>query len=340
MNPSNNRLIAFAAIGAASVLFAGVSFGKLLIALSRKSNFASAFLPAPPRDAFAGKVFWITGASSGIGRALALHICSNHDNVKLILSSRRKGALEEVAADCRKRGADGIEVKVLTVDLSDLTSLPSKAKKALGMYGGHIDVLVNNGGVTTRSFARDSGFDVDSHVTNVDFLSYVSLTKALIPSWESQSSSKPLIINTSSVAGKVGVPVRTSYCGAKFAIQGWFDAFRIEQLMVGHPVDVLNVVLGSTRTNVARNAITESTDKSFGESDSNIEGGLDPEFVVGRVLATAYAGHKEIWIAPKKEMLILYLTQYMPDMAYKIMVTSMSKTYAIQKGSKLKDGEL
>lgn len=336
MNASNRITTTFAVIGAASILFASVSLGKLLLALNRKSNFAAAFLSAPPRDAFADKVFWITGASSGIGRALALHLCSKHDNVKLILSSRRKGALEEVAADCRKRGS-GAEVKVLTVDLADHPSLPSKAEEALSMYGGHIDVLVNNGGVSTRSMARNAGFDVDCFVTNVDFLSYVSLTKALLPSWEKRSSnkgkntSKPIIINTSSIAGKFGIPVRTAYCGAKYAIMGWFDAFRIEQIMVGHPVDVLNVVLGPTRTDVARNAITESSDARFGDSDSNIDAGLDTEFVVGRVLATAYAGHKEIWIAPKKELLMLYLNQYIPEMAHKRMMKSMAKQYAVEK---------
>ena len=106
--------------------------------------------------------------------------------------------------------------------------------------------------------------------------------------------SKSIIINISSFAGKVGAPVRTSYSGAKHAIMGWFDAFRIEQMIVGHPIDVLNVVLGSTRTDIARNAITVSADTAFGDSDNNIDAGLDVDFVVGRVLATSYAGQKEI----------------------------------------------
>ena len=122
----------------------------------------------------------------------------------------------------------------------------------------------------------------------------------LLPSWENQSSvkgkniSKPIIINTSSFSGKFGAPVQTAYSGAKHAIMGWFGGFRIEQMMVGHPVDVLNGVLGSTRTDIARNAITVSADTAFGDSDNNIDAGLDVDFVVGRVLATSYAGQKEI----------------------------------------------
>ena len=218
--------------------------------------------------------------------------------------------------------------------------LPSKAHEALSLYGG-VDVLVNNGGVTTRSMARNTEFEVDIFLANVGFLSYVSLTKALLPSWEQPVSekegriSKPIIINTSSVAAKFGVPVRTAYCAAKHAIRGWFDAFRIEQFLLGQPVEVLNIVLGSTKTDVARNAITESVNTRLEASDVNIEGGLDPEFVVGRILAAAYAGRQEIWIAPKQEMLALYLNQYVPETARKIMIKFMSKQYAFEKGVNL-----
>lgn len=337
MSFTSNRVIRLlAAIGAAFLLFTTVSLCKLLLAFHHNSNYASAFAAAPPRDAFDGKVFWITGASSGIGRQMVRHLCSSHDNVKLILSSRRKAVLEEVAAECTNMGM-GAEAKVLALDLSDIASLPSKAKKALSLYGGNgVDILFNNGGVSTRSMARNSGFDVDTFVTHVDFLSYVALTKALLPSWETndnkeKNNSRPSIINTSSVTGKVGVPVRTSYSAAKHAIHGWFNAFRIEQEIVGHPVNVLNVVLGSTRTSLAHNAIVESSNQKFGQSDGNIESGLDPTFIVERVLASAHAGHNEMWIAPKKEMLILYLNQYIPETAYKIMSGTVAKQYAVQK---------
>lgn len=327
-----------ATIGATFVIFACASLSKLVVSLGRNSDFSTALHAVPPRDAFAGKVFWITGASSGLGRALTLRLCSEHDNVKLILSSRRKDALEKVAVQCKENGAGrGIEATVLTLDLADHASLPSKAEEALSVYGGRVDVLVNNGGMTTRSMARNSDFDVDVHVMNVDFLSYVALTKSLLPSWEGQyanvkgNADTPIIINTSSVAGRFGVPVRTAYCGAKFAIQGWFDAFRLEQDMIGKPIDVLNVVLGSTRTDVARNAIVDSPGEKFGKSDVNIEAGLDPEFVVERVLASAHARRREMWIAPRKELLMLYLNQYIPEIAYSIMSKKGAKEYAIER---------
>lgn len=99
-----------------------------------------------------------------------------------------------------------------------------------------------------------------------------------------------MIINTSSIVGKFGCPVRTAYSGAKHTIQGWFDAFRIEQVMVGYPINVLDVVLGPTQTDIARNAVTDTKDAKFGDSNDLNAAGLDTSFVVERVMAAAYAG--------------------------------------------------
>lgn len=327
---------ALAAVGAASLVFASGALCKLLLALRRQSDFSTALLPSAPRGAFAGKVFWITGASSGVGRQLALRLASSHDDVKLILSSRRKEALEEVAAECRKRAPGGtrVEVTVLPLDLADRVSLAAKAKEALAAYG-RVDVLVNNGGVSTRSMARNAGLDVDEYVAGVDYLSYVALAKALLPSWEKgDADKKPTIINVSSTAGKFGLPVRTSYCGAKFAILGWFDSFRLEQCLVGHPIDVLNIVLGSTRTNVGRNAVTTSSATINGVTDVNIEAGLDPAFVADRMLASALGGREEAWIAPRSELKSLYLNQYFPETARRRFMGSLGMQYAVEKDQK------
>lgn len=327
---------ALTALGGASLLLVGASLAKLSLALWKNVDFSSALLRSPPRNAYDGRVFWITGASSGIGRALALHICSNYDNVKVILSSRRQDELEIVAAQCLSLNGSN-EVKVLPLDLAELSNLPSKAEEALNMFG-RVDVLVNNGGVSTRSLAQNSSSLVDEFVAKVDYLSHVSLTKSLLPSWleAGKSTFNPVIINTSSVAGKLGAPVRTSYCGAKHALQGWFDAFRLELQLLSQPVHILNIVLGSTRTNVARNAIVETVENTFGSNDANIESGLEPEFVVKKVLAAAWAGRQEIWIAPRKEMMMLYLNQYAPEMAKKIMFKYIARQYAVQKVSSAK----
>jgi dehydrogenase/reductase SDR family protein 7B len=330
--PLETTTKALALIGVAFLLFTAVFLYKLTFAIKKKCNFSAAIAPKPPRDAFAGKVWWISGASSGYGRALALHLCSHHDDVKLILSSRRQNVLEEVAEMCHNINRSA-NVKVLPIDFTDHASLQSKVEEALSLFDDRIDVLVNNGGVTTRSMARNSNFDVDTYVMTVDFLAYAQLTKSLLPSWEKSEKIKPIIVNTSSVAGKIGVPMRTSYCAAKFAIHGWFEALRIEQEISENPVDILNVVLGSTRTNVARNAITTSPNTKVGDEcvDKNIEAGLDPNFVVERVVASTYARHDEIWIAPSMELIMLYLNQYVPCLAKKVLSKKLAKQYVVVK---------
>eukprot|EP00957_Ditylum_brightwellii_P034137 2587624-Ditylum_brightwellii.AAC.1 len=337
----------FTTIGVATAIFTSVCFSKLFIALKSQVDFTAALTSPPPRTAFSNKVFWITGASSGIGRALALHLCSNHDNTNLILSSRREKALQEVASECEEKGS-GAQIKILPLDLADIGALKSKAETAIALFDGRIDILVNNGGVSTRAMARDSTFEVHPFVMNVDFLSYVALTKALLPTWELQISAnnkaglktRPIIINTSSFVGRLAAPVRTIYSGAKHAIMGWYDAFRLEQMIVGYPIDVLNVVLGSARTNVAKNGITESPDKKFGGKDDNIENGLEPAFVVERILASAYAGQDELWIAPRKELFLLYLNQYIPITAKKILGKAVAKQYAVQNEKTGEEKEL
>jgi short-subunit dehydrogenase len=241
---------------------------------------------------------------------------------------------------CLAAGNGRASVKVLPLDLNDFASLPSKVEEAISLFDSPIDILVNNGGITTRSLATNATFGVDERVIRVDFLAYVLLTKCLLKScWERQEmKTNPIIINTTSVAGKIGLPVRTAYCGAKHALHGWFDSLRMEQSIInGKPIHILNVVLGSTRTNIARNAITSNPETKFGDDtvDMNIESGLDPNFVVERVVAVAYARQDEIWIAPRKELLVLYLSQYFPEMAKKLISKKFAKQYAVQ-GSKEK----
>ena len=100
--------------------------------------------------------------------------------------------------------------------------------------------------------------------------------------------------------------------------------------MVGYPINVLNVVLGPTQTDIARNAVTDTKDAKFGDSDDLNAAGLDTSFVVERVMAAAYAGQKEIWLAPRNELYLLYLNQYLPEVAYNRMMKA-TKEYAVQK---------
>ena len=229
--------------------------------------------PLLPKGAFSGLVVWITGASSGIGKEMALMLAER--GARLVLSSRRKESLEKVAEECRKHNSDA-QVKIVVLDLNDMPSLASKAKEAAESFGEAVDVMINNGGVGTRAVARESSVGVDEYLIQVDYLSHVCLTKSVLPGMEQKSDAR--IINMGSIASKMGVPARTAYCGAKHALVGFMEALRGECILHGHDhIHVLNAIVGSTDTPLPLAAVTDvsgSTIETFGEADKNISNGM------------------------------------------------------------------
>ncbi len=232
---------------------------------------------------FAGKTVWITGASSGIGAALARAFAGSGATV--ILSGRRAGALAEVAAECP--GA-----RTLAFDTTDLAALPRIAADA-----GPVDILVNNAGISQRSLGLDTGFDVYRMLMEVDFFAPLRLTQLVLPGMVARRSGA--LINIASIAGKIGVPLRTGYCAAKHALVGWSDALRAETAQYGIAVHV--VCPGAVRTNVAVNAV-EGDGATRGRSDATIDAGLDPAEVAATILAGVAAGRREIVIGSDVEV--------------------------------------
>ena len=202
-------MVFLAALGAiALVALAYVAF-KLVIVFNACCDVSTGMTPTLKTDAFKDDVVWITGASSGIGRCMALLLASR--GAKLIFSSRRKDALEEVVKECRTLNPD-VSVRILVLDLNDSTE--SCKKRLRGASEGPINFLINNGGVSTRVLANGIIHGSGSIcLTQVDYLAHVTITKTLL----SGSSPPARIINVGSIAGKMGVPVRTAYCGAKHA---------------------------------------------------------------------------------------------------------------------------
>lgn len=262
-----------------------------------------------PANAYAGRVVWITGASSGIGEELAQQLAKQ--NAKLILSARSKEKLEGLADELRKSSADALEVRVLPLDLKEISSLEGKAKQALALFGA-IDVLINNGGYSSRALAFLSpGIQTDIDMMEVNFLSAVALAKAVLPSMHERKQGH--IINISSLSGKFGVPLRTLYCGAKHAMMGWFDALRVEEAALKTGVSVTNICPGSCKTNVATNAVTDNGMRR-GFSDPIIDNGLSVDFVCDRILAAAHCKLKECWLAKEGELKLCYKSQYAPEL--------------------------
>ena len=240
---------------------------------------------------FAGQAAWITGASSGIGAALARGLAAQ--GARVILSGRNVAALEAVAADC----AEALVLPFESTDYAAIVPAVEQAWEWAQQASGGIDLLVNNAGISQRSLAAETDFGVYQQIIAVDLLAPIALTQALLPHMLARGSGRIAMI--SSIAGKVGVPMRTAYCAAKFGLAGYGDALRAE---VGHlGLQVHNIYPGSVRTEVSRNALTKDGEKR-GVSDAAIDNGIEPSVAVAQMIAGMLDGNREIIIAEGAEL--------------------------------------
>ena len=262
-----------------------------------------------PGMEFDDAVVWITGASSGIGEAVARQLAQR--GAKLVLSARNAGALEAVATACRADGAG--DALVLPLDVVDYAAMAPAVAAVLERFG-RIDLLLNNAGVSQRSFCVDTHFDVYRQMLEINVLGQIALTQAVLPVMQAQGAGH--IAVTASVAGKVGAPLRTGYCAAKHAVMGFFDALRTEVAADG--IRVTTITPGFIRTNVARNALG-GDGAPRGSSDADIDGGMDVDACAATIVAGFEAGDPEIAVGGEMELGLLQLKRSDPVAAFRIL---------------------
>ena len=253
---------------------------------------------------FEGKAIWITGASSGIGRALALAFSA--EGAKPILSGRNAAALADVAARCP-------ESVTVAFDATDLDRLPAIAAE-VAAHAGPIDMLVNNAGISQRSLFLDTDFEVYRRIMEVDFFAPLRLTQLVLPAMVARGQGA--IVNIASVAGKAGSPLRTGYCAAKHAMVGWSDAMRAEIAQYGVAVHV--VTPGFVRTGIAANAL-RGDGSINGPNDDPVNAGVSPEDAAATILAGIASGTPEIAVGQGGEMALLEFPRRNPEQLYAIM---------------------
>ncbi|SRR5258708_5243786 len=255
---------------------------------------------------FTNKVIWITGASSGIGEALAYVFSA--EGAKLLLSSRRREELERVKSNC----ANPETVVVLPLDLVDIPSLEGKAAEAVAAFG-HIDIMFHNGGISQRSLVIETGLEVHRKVMELDYFSYVALTKALLPHFVDRKAGHFVVM--SSVMGKIGTPMRSAYAAAKHALHGFFDCLRAEVAPMNIKVTILTP--GYIRTNIAFNAVTKDGTK-LGKVSDNIEKGLSAEKAAVQIRKAVAREAFEAYIGKRSpEWLALWVNRLAPGLLIK-----------------------
>jgi len=261
---------------------------------------------------FNNKVIWITGASSGIGKSLAIAL--SKEPCKLILSARRTSELEKVKALCEQPEC----VYVLPLDLSETNTMSVMAKTAIAAFG-KVDILINNGGISQRSPIIETSLEVDRKLMEVDYFGTVALSKALLPHFIANQSGHYVVV--SSLMGKFSSSYRSAYCGAKHALHGFFDALRLE-----HDKDNVKVTMicpGFVNTNVARNALTADGSKQ-GYQDNMTENGLDVNVFVKQMIKAIRKEKFEAYIG-KFEKFGVFVKRLSPKLIHILTLRSKVK---------------
>lgn len=256
---------------------------------------------------YESKVVWITGASSGIGEAIAYAL--NKKGARLILSARREEELERVKANCSGNPDD---IVVLPLDLTKKSMLAGKAKTAESFFGS-VDILFNNGGISQRALAMDAEIDSVRNLMEINFFGTIALTKEIVPGMIERGHGH--VVVTSSVMGKIGTKYRSAYAASKHALHGWFDCLRQEVLE--HGVSITLVCPGFVKTDVTKNALRADGTK-YNEMGDAHKNAMDPNVFAEKLLPKVSAGKEEIYIGGK-EIWAVYLKRFFPALLNKIL---------------------
>lgn len=254
-----------------------------------------------------GKVVWITGASSGLGKALAKECALQGADV--ILTARRYEELEKVRVTLLNPER---HVSVCA-DITDESQVRHAYAQVLAAKG-RIDWLINNAGLSQRALIQDTTMQTERAIMEVDYFSQVFLTKTVLPTFIAQKSGR--IAFVSSVAGLLGTQYRASYSAAKAAIHMWANSLRAEVAQDG--VEVSVIFPGFVKTNVSFNALN-GEGKPQGHQDEAIENGLEPDLFAQTTVSALVAGEEYIVVGGAKEKLGVWVSRLSPSTLYKMI---------------------
>ena len=253
---------------------------------------------------FAGKTLWITGASSGIGRAVAIELSQR--KCHLILSSRKKEDLEKVAVICQKNGST---TSVVPFDLGDSESITNAAKNTLRTEKV-IDGLYHFGGISQRSYATETLISVDRKIFEVNFFGTIQLTKIVLPVMIKNKGGQ--IGVTTSIVGKFGFPYRSSYSATKHALHGFFESLRAEN--ISHRILVSMIIPGRIKTNISLNAL-DKQGKAHDKMDGGQDKGLSAEKTARIIVKKLEKQKKEILVGGN-ELMMVHIRRFFPRLYY------------------------
>ncbi len=255
---------------------------------------------------FKGKNIWITGASSGIGKAVAIKI--SEAKAHLILSGRNSEVLQSVANECEKNGSTTM---ALPFDLADEGSINQAVAQVINGQI-KIDALYHFGGISQRSFVHETPLFVDRKIFEVNYFGTIALTKAILPAMIKNGGGQ--IAVTSSIVGKFGFPYRSSYSASKHALHGFFESLRAEN--VQDNIRVSLIIPGRIKTNISLNAINKEGN-THAKMDEGQDKGMSAERSAKIICRKLKQEKKEILVGGN-EIAMVYIRRFFPFLYYRL----------------------
>lgn len=255
---------------------------------------------------FKNKTVWITGASSGIGEELAYSCCRR--GARVILSARDKTNLEKVKLNCEKIGAEAF---VFPIDLSDLNQIEKVATEVLNQFNT-IDLLINNAGISQRATALDTKPEVERKIMEINFFGTVALTKKVLPGMVVNGGGN--IAVTSSIVGKFGFKLRSTYSASKQALGGYFESVRLE--LADENIYVTIAFPGRIKTGISKSTVLGDGTK-YGKMDEGQANGVLAKKCAEKFIKAIEKNKREVLIGGK-ELVMVHLKRFIPFLFYRI----------------------
>ena len=257
---------------------------------------------------FQDKIVWITGASAGIGKEMALQLSKL--GATLVLSARRLQALEEVKAQL----SHPEKAMVLSLDMEAPDTFQPAIEKVIDAYG-RVDLLFLNAGISQRSFIRDTNMNVDRRLMEVNYFGPIALTKLLLPHLQKQAEST--IAVNSSLAGKFGFFERSAYSASKFALQGFFETLRLEEAENNIDVNMLCAI--GIKTGISQNAL-DGSGKAYNKASAMQEEGIAVQDCVKQMIDAILKNKKEVIIGKGMQRHSTKIKELMPELFFKMLL--------------------
>ena len=265
------------------------------------------YLCVKDSDMYKDKVVWITGASSGIGEALAHRF--SREGARVIISSHEPEELDRVKRDLESYGND---VHIEVFDLGNPGEVQQTADRVLKQFG-RVDVLMNNGGISQRALAVETPLEIDRRIMEIDYFAGVILTKAVLPGMIERGYGH--IGVTSTISGKFGFPLRSAYAAAKHALFGFYESVWAENYQ--HGVRVTLFSPGRVRTNISLHAL-QKDGKEHGKMDPGQAKGITTEACARKMVRSMKRNRKDVLIGGS-ELIMVYIHKYFRWLYYRIV---------------------